>query len=56
MNSHDHPEEFAAASEYLIVCVDCGQMFDPDDDDARCPASSGTAYHRGAVAASEGMD
>lgn len=29
-----------------VVCVDCGQLFDPDDDDARCPASGNTAYHR----------
>ena len=31
------------------ICVDCGEVFDPEDDDARCPASNGTAYHRSEV-------
>jgi hypothetical protein len=55
VNSYDNTEEFEAASEYLILCVDCGQMFDPDDDAATCPAEP-TVYHRGAVAASEGIE
>ena len=29
--------------------IDCGQKFDPWDDEARCPASNGTAYHRSKV-------
>ena len=32
-------------------CVDCGKYFDPDDDEARCPASGNTAYHRTAAEA-----
>jgi hypothetical protein len=41
--SRDLRKEYA---DRLALCIDCGRWFDPQDDDARCPASDGVAYHR----------
>lgn len=38
--------EFLGPVPKWVVCIDCGQLFDQTDDEARCPASDGTAYHR----------
>jgi len=52
--SDTYREEFDAAAadaiaqdaQRSVTCLDCGRAFDPKDDEARCPASGGSAYHR----------